>query len=265
MINRDSINANVITSVIALALAIGALLFWLVPSVFSAMLVGSNGVQNPSEQIARLVEQHEQQMVEYQARFNGRSAFFRPPARPVALPPPPPPPPPPPKEEPVEEPEEEPPPPPPPAPPAEYGGPPVLYVLGDLVVFRAESPGGQQRRVRVGQEREGLKVLSVHPPRKVVVQFEYGEYDVPIFNWAMPESSVGLNGIGAAVPGLLVADGDTDLDSFRTDEHYERISTGSDPSRAVLPRTPTRPGAASPSRPRATPPARRPTTGGTGR
>jgi hypothetical protein len=261
MINRESINATTMTSAAAIALAAIVLLStgW---SAFSAIFIRTNGANDPSDGIARLIAEYEKDIELYQARFNGRSAFFRPPARPAPAPPPPPPPP-------VEEEEEEeveevePPPPPPPPVPSEYDGPPVLYVLGDMVVFRSGTPGEPGKRIRVGQVRDGIDIVSVSPPRSVRLGYqpdgyERGEFDVPIFDWSMP----GLGGDevsrGGALPGLIAVDGTTD---FRTQELYERMAGGADPSqagsRAVPSRTTPRPPSGrettTPPRGRATP------------
>jgi hypothetical protein len=240
MINRESINASMLTSVAALALAAIVLLAgaW---SAVSAMFINANDRQDPSDRIAQLVAEHEEEISLHQARFNGRSAFFRPPPRRDPTPPPPPPP----KVE-VEEEEEkeveeevevEPPPPPPPPVPSEYEGPPVLYVLGDMVVFRPSSPGEPGKRIRIGQERNGIDIVSVDPPRSIRVGYQpegydRAEFNVPIFEWSMPGLARDQELSAGGMPGLITDDGTVD---FRGHEHYERLASGIDPSQVEAP------------------------------
>jgi hypothetical protein len=109
---------------------------------------------------------HEAAIELSRARFDGRSLFVMP-APPYRPPPPPPPLPP------------EPPPPPkpvtPPA-PAEYGGPKPMGMIGSTVYFDGISA------LSVGQERDGLKVLSVEPPSHVRVSHRGGTYLVPVWD-----------------------------------------------------------------------------------
>lgn len=99
-------------------------------------------------------------------RFDGRSLFVMP-APPYRPPPPPPPMPP------------EPPPPPkpvtPPA-PAEYSGPKPMGMIGGTVYFDGIPA------LSVGQDRDGLKVLSVEPPSHVRVSHRGGTYLVPVWD-----------------------------------------------------------------------------------
>jgi len=174
MIDRDSINASMLTSAAAIAVAVIVLLAsaW---SVVGAIFIGGDNANDPSELIARFVEQHEADTKLYQARVNGRSAFFRPPSRPRHDPEPEPEPEPDPELEPEPEPDPEPEPepePPPPPVPDEYGGPAVMYVLGDMVVFRNGTPGEAGTRVRVGQKRGEVDVVSVDPPRSVRLGYQ---------------------------------------------------------------------------------------------
>jgi hypothetical protein len=263
MINRDSITASMVTSVIAIAIA-AIVLAGSAWSAISAIFIGANGAQEPSDRIAQLVQEHRDDIELYRARIDGRSAFFRPPPRRSSPPPPPPPPP----SDDVEEVEEEvepPPPPPPPPPPVpnDYNGPPVLYVLGDMVVFRSSSPGEAGLRIRVGQKRNGIDVVAVMPPRSVRLGyqpdgFERAEFDVPIFDWVMPGLAQEHTASDSDIQGLIMVDGSTEI---RLEELYERMAGGVDPtkidpSRGATSRTVPSRSTASPPRGRATPPSR---------
>ena len=109
---------------------------------------------------------HEAAMDLARSRFDGRSLFVMP-APPYRPPPPPPPMPP------------EPPPPPKPvvpAAPAEYSGPKPMGMIGKSVYFEGIPA------VAVGEERDGLKVLSVEPPSHVRVSHRGGTYLVPVWD-----------------------------------------------------------------------------------
>ncbi len=116
-------------------------------------------------------------------RFDGRSMYALP-TPPVRRPPPPPPrPPEPPK----------PPPGPPPA-PASYTGPAPTAIVGDFVYFGA-------LRVRLGEERDGIKVVSIDAPYSIKVEHMRGTYTVPF--WSRIDARL-LRGATAAagVPGI---------------------------------------------------------------
>ncbi len=109
---------------------------------------------------------HEAAIELARSRFDGRSLFVMP-APPYRPPPPPPPLPP------------EPPPPPrpvTPAAPAEYSGPKPMGMIGGSVYFEGIPP------VAVGEDRDGLKVLSVEPPSHVRVSHRGGTYLVPVWD-----------------------------------------------------------------------------------
>lgn len=109
---------------------------------------------------------HEAAIELARARFDGRSLFVMP-APPYRPPPPPPPMPP-----------EPPPPPKPVAPPApaEYSGPKPMGMIGSTVYFDGIPA------LSVGQDRDGLKVLSVEPPSHVRVSHRGGTYLVPVWD-----------------------------------------------------------------------------------
>ena len=115
------------------------------------------------------------------AKFNGRSAFFKPipiprarpePKDPVVYTPPPPPPP-------VET-------GPPPA-PATYLGPPMIALIGDEAWFRGSGSGlDSVIRIKVGQEKEGIKLVSTEEPTRATVEYRRGEYEIDLFTYEEP-------------------------------------------------------------------------------
>jgi hypothetical protein len=141
---------------------------------------------DPSESFAVALERAKTFAELQRKRFDGRSAFFMPspPARKAPKPVKPPEPP-----KPVE-------PPKPPPPPSEYAGPRPLGALGDVVFF------ADNNRIRIGEERMGVRVLSTSPPWSVRLAHSGGEYDValwpkgnePFFNsdWASQRSVPGI-------------------------------------------------------------------------
>lgn len=100
----------------------------------------------------------------HRAQLDGRSPFFVPGAPPPPPPPAPPPPPPAPP----------PPPPAPPPPPSSYGGPEVVAVALDRVLFK-----GRDWLV-VGEEDGELEVLESLAPWAIKVRWKGVEFDVPL-------------------------------------------------------------------------------------
>ncbi len=147
------------------------------PTVLAAVFGSGMGKDEPQEVLAKLMDEHDKEMSTYQARFNGRSLFFKPPApaprRPVVTPPP--------DENPTP-----PPPPPPPPPSTVYTGPSVVAILGDEVWFRAPRAGESSLRIRVGDQREGITVLAANAPWSVRLGYERGEYDIELFKRTLP-------------------------------------------------------------------------------
>ena len=135
-----------------------------------AVAVLTPGVQEnlPQHEIARLVKQHEAQSAMFRDRFDGRSVFFPPPAirTPTVAPPPRP-------ETPIVS-TPKPPSGPPPAPP-NYRGPTPTAIIGDEVHFVGD------QRLRVGEESDGVGVISVDAPWSVKLTYAGGTYDVPLF------------------------------------------------------------------------------------
>jgi hypothetical protein len=117
-------------------------------------------------------------------RYDGRSMYALP-TPPVRRPPPPPPrPPEPPK----------PPPGPPPA-PASYTGPAPTAIVGDFVYFGA-------LRVKLGEERDGIKVVSIDAPYSIKVEHMRGNYTVPFWSRIDARLLRGATAMGS-VPGIV--------------------------------------------------------------
>ena len=145
------------------------------PAVLAAVFGSGMGKDEPKDVLAKLLDEHDTEMSTYQARFTGRSLFFKPPApqrRPTPVV----------RSAPVEDPE-----PPPPLPASSvYTGPSVVAILGDEVWFRAPRSGQSGLRIRVGDQREGINVLAANAPWSVRLGYERGEYDINLFERTLP-------------------------------------------------------------------------------
>lgn len=135
------------------------------PAVVRATFARGPGEIPMDDQFAALLEEHAAAAETYEDRFNGRSVFFRP-----------------------RQPRRPPPPPPPESPkvvvtdaPADtpartrplYAGPPIVGYLGPTVWFSGDL------RLGVGEESEGLKVISVDDmPWSAKIEYQGWEYDV---------------------------------------------------------------------------------------
>ncbi len=131
-----------------------------------AQAVFSRGVQEDPVQamVAGHLKGHADDHQKYVKRFNGRSLFNKPlpPIRqgPMVKTKPPEPPPPAPG---------------PPGPPPAYGGPAVMFVLGNEVWFK------NNLTLSVGEEGQGVKVIAADPPWKVTLAHGGGQYDIELF------------------------------------------------------------------------------------
>ncbi|MDP7005366.1 MAG: hypothetical protein QF718_04055 [Phycisphaerales bacterium] len=144
-------------------------------TVLSPLLLSSssNEIENKTDS---LIEKHDEYALIDISRFKGRSAFFKP----IRKPPPPPPPPPPPAN--VPEPEDSIIDPGPPPPPDDYRGPDFIAIIGEEAWFRSSGSGfGNVIRIKVGEEKDGLKVVSTTAPSIVKVEYLRGEYDLDLF------------------------------------------------------------------------------------
>ena len=209
MIDRQSINASLITSMIAIVLVV-IVLAGSAMSFVSALLSPGVNDDDPAEPITRLVQSHQERSEVYRDRFAGRSIFYTPrpwPSPPRPTPPPPPPPPPddpPGGDDPVEIDDT---PPPPPPPPADYEGPPVLFVLGREVYFRTDDEDSPMIRVALREQNEahGVAVLAIDSPRTVTLGHRGGEYEIALFSWGMPgiQSDALASEDTEQIPGLV--------------------------------------------------------------
>jgi len=176
------VSAPLVASAAAVALAamvVGGGLTQTVKAVFA-----SGVSEDETDPFADLGSESETLLETSRKRFDGRSMYALP-TPPVRRPPPPPPrPPEPPK----------PPPGPPPA-PASYTGPAPTAIVGDYVYFGA-------LRVKLGEERDGIKVVSIDAPYTIKVEHMRGTYTVPF--WSRIDSRLlrGATAMGG-VPGIV--------------------------------------------------------------
>lgn len=138
---------------------------WAFLGVAGSLLTFGSG-SDPAQGLADALTRHGEIAQASTKRFDGRSAFFTPPA-PVRKPPKPTKPP---------EPPKPPPPPPPPPVPREYTGPKPVGAIGSLIYF------ADSTQIRVGEERGGVKVISSAAPWSVKLAHGGGEYDVPFWS-----------------------------------------------------------------------------------
>jgi hypothetical protein len=157
-----------------------------------ARAVFSRGLQEDPvrARLAAHLKGHEEDHRTYTGRFIGRSLFNKPapPRRsePVAVKP----------VERVEQPR-----PVETGPPPSYGGPAVMFVLGDEVWFR------NNLTLSVGEEGQGVKVIATDPPWKVRLGHAGGEYDIELFRKidlfkdSTPRAQTNFPGLKPAPPG----------------------------------------------------------------
>jgi hypothetical protein len=145
-------------------------------AIISPFFAQAGDTPSNSRMVALVVQYDENNAADI-ARFNGRSAFFKP-IR-IARPTPPPPP----KIEVADL-----PPPPPPAPvgpppaPATYTGPKLIAIIGNEAWFRNGSGSSPVIRLQMGEEKDGLKLLSTLEPTMVKVQHRRGTYEIDLFS-----------------------------------------------------------------------------------
>ena len=177
----------------------GVVLLRHVPPLATALLSGAPDPTRPNG-LNEVVERHDESAAVAKGRFDKRSFFFDPPApRPKPQPAPPPPPPPPPIDT---------TPPPPPPPPAKYGGPKPYSIFGDMVFFSNKGV------IKLGEERDGVKVLAINAPWTVKLGWERGEYEESIWESidkhltnALADGETGSKGLFAADKANEALDG----------------------------------------------------------
>ncbi len=189
---KITFNTPLMSSIAALSIAFIVLVAQL-PALVAAVLTPSLEGDPTGERLVEYLERHHEDVAVYTARFNGRSLFFKPKA-----------PPPPPKARVVDRTrEEEPPPPlPPSGPPKSYPGPSILFVLGDEVWFHTGL------RLSVGEEQDGVKVISSDPPWTVRLGHSGGEYDIELFRRRHPglDEDAPASGSRKGYPGLKIVE-----------------------------------------------------------
>ena len=161
---RWSTNIPLVTSVAALVLA-SLVIVTQVAGLVSAALTPDVGDDPTASRLNEYLDEHDEGRKIYRDRFDGRSLFFKPkrPRRPVPPPT-------------VVDRSDDPPPPTlPPSPPRNYGGPSVIFVVGDEVWFHN---GGH---ASVGEEVDGVKVIASNPPWSVTLFHAGKEYELPLF------------------------------------------------------------------------------------
>lgn len=151
-------------------------------STVGAPLLTGSGELTSNTQSDSLIEKHNEFALLDIARFNGRSAFFKPIPRPRKTPkyvPPIP-------REPDPE-EREPEEPKPPKPPQTYMGPPLIAIIGDEAWFRGSGSGFEAViRLRSGEEKNGLMLVGTEEPTFAMVQHRGGDYTLPLFTVEEP-------------------------------------------------------------------------------
>ena len=148
----------------ASAALLGGFSLWAASGVLGSIFTFGSG-SDPSQGLADALKRHGELAQAATKRFDGRSAFFTPPA-PIRKPP---------KSTKPPEPPKPPPPPPPPPVPREYAGPKPVGAIGNLIFF------ADSTQIRVGEERGGVKVVSSTAPWSVKLAHGGGEYDVPFW------------------------------------------------------------------------------------
>ncbi len=148
-----------------------------IASCISSLVIRISEKPTNNRMIA-LLERYDENTSTDIARFNGRSAFFKPIRIARSAPPPPPkkivkdlPPPPPPA--PVG----------PPPPPATYTGPPLIAIIGNEAWFRSGGMGSTPIiRLQIGEETNGLKLVNTLQPAMVTVEHLNGTYEIQLFD-----------------------------------------------------------------------------------
>ncbi len=158
------------------------------PALPSALFTEGLGNDETSAVLSEYVEYHGVVLQTYQELIDGRSVFFLPPAPrdPTPI-------------KPVQEKKLPGPPPPPPTPPR-YTGPSVRFLVGNEVYFH------DGLRIKLGEEKQGVRVLAVDAPWTVNVAYAGGEYELTVFeriHYGIEEPTAARH---APTPGLLVVD-----------------------------------------------------------
>ena len=81
-------------------------------------------------------------------------------------------------------------------------------IIGNEVWFKPVRADQDVLRVRIGQEKDGVKVVSTEPPWTVKVSYDGFEFDVTVFQQGETDKHFG-NGTGASgssLPGIVDAE-----------------------------------------------------------
>ncbi len=166
--HRLGLNTTLLVNIAAIAVA--TVVFAAnMPTLLGAALSPRLGDDETVSLLSQYLAVHDTDLAQYQQRFNGRSVFFKPIPPRIELPRPVP-------VEIVEAPSE----PLPPPIPAEYTGPSMVFVLGN------EERVTDGLTLSVGEEDQGVKVLSCDPPWTVRLAYAGGEYDVVLLERSFP-------------------------------------------------------------------------------
>lgn len=183
-----AINTPLLINAAAIAVAV-----WMfgskLPALPSALFIEGLGNDETSAFLSEYVENHAVDLQTYQARIDGRSVFFLPPAPRDPI-----------KIKPVQEEKLSGPPPAPPTPPR-YTGPSIRFLVGNEVYFH------DGLRIKLGEEKQGVRVLAVDAPWTVNVAHAGGEYELTVFerfHAGIIEEPPATS--HASTPGLLVVD-----------------------------------------------------------
>lgn len=174
MIDSNSLKGPLGRSLISITLMITFGILFLI-NVVSPLLDTSKEVEET--QTDSLISQHDIYVAIDIARFNGRSAFFKP----IRKAPPPK------RHEPIPEPPEEIPTrvvdPTPLPPDPEYRGPPLIAIIGEEAWFRGTGTGiDSVIRLKIGEEDNGLTLVATAEPATATVRYRRGEYQIDLFS-----------------------------------------------------------------------------------
>jgi hypothetical protein len=224
--NRFSMNGPLGVSLVAVAV-IGIFVIIALFTTLSAAFGFGTGEGDPKAELNKLVAINKEKMQEFQDRFNGRSVFYKPPPWPITRPasstttkveytPPPPP---------VDT-----------GPPKVYDGPGVWYAMSDVVRFKAKTASDKPMDIRVGEEKNGIKLIATNLPWTIRVGYKGGEYDVNV--WERKGESFLLAQAPAIeiIPGLIeVPPARLKVEAPKADGPVETIVSAESPERAATP------------------------------
>ena len=172
---------------------IGIFVFIGLFTMLSAVFGMGTAEGDPKAELNKLVAINKEKMQDFQDRFNGRSVFYKPSPWPPPL-------------QPTRQPEKVPDAPiakVPEGPPKVYDGPGIWYAMTDVVRFKARTANDKPIDIHVGEEKNGVRLISTSLPWTVRVGYKGGEYDVNV--WERKGESFLLAQAPAIeiIPGLI--------------------------------------------------------------